>query len=108
MVGLGLRELAPRPWRERYLKSFCSVWDTEVIRREGLRFSMGILNPGYVMQDELEARGYRFVRLSPSWVFRHIDHVQSGTVVEMGRHVGNRRRTEQYKKLMAQFDAPGN
>lgn len=108
LLALGLRQLAPRPWRERHLKSFCSVWDTAVIRREGLQFSMGILNPGYVMQDELEARGYRFVRLSPSWVFRHLDHVQSGTVVELGRHEGNRRRTEQYRRLMSQFDAQGN
>ena len=105
MLGLGLRELAPRPWRESHLKSFCSVWDTAIIRREGLQFSMGILNPGYVMQDELESRGYQFVRLSPGWVFRHLDHMQSGTVVEMGRHVGNPRRTAQYEKLLARFDA---
>ncbi len=104
MLKLGLRELQARPWRERHLKSFCSVWDAEVIRNEGLQFALGILNPGYVMQDELEVRGYRFVRLRPSWVFRHLDHVQSGTVVEMGRHVGNTRRTGQYEKLMERFD----
>ncbi len=107
MLKLGRRELPARPWRERHLKSFCCVWDADVVRAEGLQFSLGILNPGYVMQDELESRGYRFVRLRPSYVFRHLDHVQSGTVVEMGRHVGNRRRTGQYAKLLDRFDNPG-
>ncbi len=103
-IRLGLREAAARPWREIHLKSFCCLWDVTVIRREQLQFSMGILNPGYVMQDQLQARGYKIVVLPPSTVFRYLDHVQSGTLVETGDHSGNRRRTSQYRKILARFD----
>lgn len=99
---LGLSNLEPKPFIDSYLKSFCCLWDVGVIRRHGLNFCADNLNPSYGMQDKLIALGYRLVRLPTRQIFSYLDHVQSGTVVEMATtECSNPRRSRSYAKIMA-------
>ena len=97
---LGLTDKPVKLYYETYIKSFCALWRVDLIRSRQLRFAMDDLNPGYAMQQALMDEGFRFVILPTRKLFRYLDHVQSGTLVEMGRHQDNPRRTKAYEKLL--------
>ena len=86
-----------------YIKSFCSLWDVSVIRKEGLKFCAANRNPGYEMQDRLLERGYRIARVNTGQLFRHVAHVQGGTHAEIGVHNTNHRRAIYYRKLVSSY-----
>ncbi len=97
---LHLSDAPAKLYYETYIKSFCALWRVDLIKNRQLRFTMNDLNPGYAMQQALMDEGYRFVTLPTRKLFRYLDHVQSGTLVEMGRHQDNARRTRAYEKLL--------
>ncbi len=102
---LRLSDRRAKPLFDRYLKSYFCLWNAELIRRHGLAFCMGDHNPGYAMQDALERFGYRCVRLPACRLFKSIDHVQAGTLVETGRLAGSHRRSREYARLLSRLDS---
>ena len=101
-ISLGLKSRPPKPYLERYIKSFCALWNIKVMREHGWRFEMGNANPSYVMQDRAIDAGYAIRKLSPRQVFRYLDHVESGTVSGSG-HNNRLRRIENYNLLLAEY-----
>ncbi len=99
-VALGFSDVAPKPYKDTHLKSFCCMWNYELIKRCELRFSMGTQNPGYKMQNILSNLGFNFVDVGTGPLFRHLDHVQSGTVVEMNVTKKNERRYSEYERIV--------
>ncbi|EXI90766.1 MAG: Glycosyl transferase family 2 [Candidatus Accumulibacter regalis] len=78
-MALGLKTRPPTLYYEVYFKSFCALWNVNIIKSHGMSFSMGEKIPGYEMQDELPRLGYRFVRIAPREMFRYLDHIDKGT-----------------------------
>ena len=100
LIGLRLSASEPKPYRDPYLKSFCCMWDVDLIRKTGLKFSTGSKNPGYEMQDTLQNEGFRFIDVGTAAMFRYLSHVQSGTVVEINRSILNKRRHSDYERIV--------
>ncbi len=90
----------PSDYRERYLKSFCCLWQVDVLRQNHLKFDSAGQNPGYATQAMLKQSGHRLVELPPKQIFQHMDHVQSGTMTELGLHRCNKRRQKAYRSLV--------
>ncbi len=78
--SLGLTTRDPRLFYEVYLKSFCTLWNVNIIRQNQLCFSMVERIPGYEMQDVLKRRGFKFLAIPPRRMFKYLDHVEAGTV----------------------------
>ncbi len=97
---LGINSSTPKPFRDIYLKSFCCMWDVDLIRSEKLQFCAEDKNPGYFMQDELTRRGFEFTNLKTRILFDYLDHVQSGTVVELEKIECNLRRAREYDRVL--------
>ena len=53
-VALGFNTREPRLFYEIYLKSFCTLWNVDIIRQQGMSFAMNERIPGYEMQDRLK------------------------------------------------------
>ncbi len=86
-------------FHDRYIKSYSSLWDADVLKATGVQFGMNGMHPGYGMQDTLErGSGYRLARLPTAPLFRCIEHLQSGTLVEMGSYGPNHRRSKAYRR----------
>ena len=101
-IAFGLKSRQPKPYLERYIKSFCALWNIKVMKEHGWRFEMGDANPSYVMQDRAIEAGYTIGKLAPRRVFKYLDHVESGTVSGSG-HNKRQRRIESYNLLLAQY-----
>jgi hypothetical protein len=86
--------------KETYLKSFCCLWNVEVIREHGLWFEGSGRNPGYEMQDFLKSSGCHLMELPAKFIFQHLDHVQSGTFAELGKHGETHRRRAEYQRVV--------
>jgi GT2 family glycosyltransferase len=97
--ALGLNAKEPKPFREKHLKSFCTLWNVRLIKKHGLHFLTDDRNPGYDLQDRMTARGYKIVFLSPRKIFSYLDHIQSGTVTAMGGYANSHRRVKAYNQL---------
>jgi len=97
--ALGLNARAPRPFREKHLKSFCTLWNARLIKHHGLHFHMNGGNPGYELQDRMTELGYRVECIAPRQLFRYLDHIQSGTVAANGGFAKNHRRVRMYNRL---------
>jgi hypothetical protein len=69
----------PRGLDEKYIKSFCSLWDAKLLKSMQLQFMMDERNPSYQTQDMLLAKGYKIETISPHRLFKFLDHVQAGT-----------------------------
>jgi hypothetical protein len=87
-------------YREQHLKSFCCLWNTDILKANNLTFEAAGKNPGYAMQDRLKHSGHKLVELPARFVFEHMDHVQSGTMTEIGLHQNNKRRRQAYNRLV--------
>jgi GT2 family glycosyltransferase len=98
---LGLDSKNPKPFKEEYLKSFCTLWNVRLIKAHGLRFQLDERIPGYALQEQMLERGYKIEFLSPRKIFRYLDHVQAGTVAAAGGYHPNHRRSKMYKKMLA-------
>ncbi len=100
LLALGVQARAPKPYREKHLKSFCTLWNVALIRQHGFHFQMDARNPGYELQDRMTALGYPVRVISPRKMFRYLDHIQSGTVSAMGGYARNHRRVRMYEQII--------
>jgi GT2 family glycosyltransferase len=100
MLALGFSSRQPKPYYEVYLKSFCALWNVEIIKAHAMHFSMSDRTPGYEMQDRLTSHGYKIVYIPPRKMFRYLDHVQSGTVAAAGTYGKGHRRTRAYQSIL--------
>lgn len=76
----GIKTRAPILYYEIYLKSFCALWNVNIIKRHHLYFSMNKKIPGYEMQNVLSNLGYQFISIPPFEMFKYLDHIEAGTV----------------------------
>lgn len=103
---LGLPGRDPKPYRETYLKSFCTLWNVRLMRQHRLHFAMDERNPGYELQERMVALGYTIKRLSPARLFSYLDHVESGTVCAQGGYGTDHRREKSYREQVAAYRTP--
>lgn len=99
-IALGLKSRRPKLHYELYLKSFCSLWNIDIIKRHGMTFSMGDKIPSYAMQDQLPKLGYKLVTISPRTMFNHLDHIDKGTASAMDGVRINRRKVQKSKDIL--------
>lgn len=99
-LSMGLRSREPKPYREVYLKSFCTLWNCKLIKQLGMNFLMDDRVPGYTLQDRMTELGYVVERLSPRKIFNYLDHIQSGTVAAAGGYETTHRRTIMYNNIL--------
>jgi GT2 family glycosyltransferase len=99
-LSLGLRSREPKPYREVYLKSFCTLWNCKLIKQHDMHFLMDDRVPGYTLQDRMTELGYVVELLSPRKIFSYLDHIQSGTVAAAGGYETTHRRTKMYNNLL--------
>ncbi|AWY44182.1 glycosyltransferase [Pseudomonas putida] len=99
LLALGMAARAPKPYREKHLKSFCTLWNVALIRQHGFHFQMDGRNPGYELQDRMTALGYQVRLIAPRKLFQYLDHIQSGTVSAMGGYARNHRRVRMYEQI---------
>jgi hypothetical protein len=104
MRTLGLPGRDPKPWKEAYLKSFCTLWNSKAIKEQGLHFCMDERVPGYTLQDRMEASGFDMVKIPPRRLFKYLDHVQAGTVAACGGYAQDHRRTRVYGQALARIN----
>lgn len=105
-LNAGFDVKAPRK-ETRHVRSYCTLWNLDVIKARNLSFHMNADQeaaaepaPGYMMQDCLEAAGYRIARLPTRKIFRHIEHVHRGTIVGTGGYRESHRRARKYEMLL--------
>jgi len=103
-LSLGLRSRDPKPYRETHLKSFCTLWNSKIIKQHGLHFQLDERVPGYALQDGLIDIGYKVVFLSPRKIFKYLDHIQAGTVAAGGGYGQHHRRTKMYENILKRFN----
>ncbi|WP_095082531.1 glycosyltransferase family 2 protein [Pseudomonas sp. Irchel s3h17] len=103
-ISVGLRSREPKPYREIYLKSFCTLWNCKLIKQHGMHFSMDDRVPGYTLQDRMTEFGYVIEMLSPRKIFSYLDHIQSGTVAAAGGYEKTHRRTKMYNDILKRLN----
>ncbi|WP_339079391.1 glycosyltransferase [Pseudomonas sp. TMP9] len=103
-LAWGLASKQPKPYREIYLKSFCTLWNAKLMKQHDLHFLMDERVPGYELQDRMVALGYTIKFLWPRKIFAYLDHIQSGTVSAAGGYGANHRRTKMYEKILERLN----
>ena len=103
-TSMGLRSREPKPYREVYLKSFCTLWNCKLVKQHGMHFSMDDRVPGYTLQDRMTELGYDIETLSPRKIFSYLDHIQAGTVAAAGGYGKTHRRTKMYNNILKRLN----
>jgi GT2 family glycosyltransferase len=99
-VALGIKTREPRLFYEVYLKSFCTLWNANIIKQHGMSFAMVERIPGYEMQDLLPKLGYEFVAIPPREMFSYLDHIEAGTVSMVSALAKNHKRVKNYQAIV--------
>jgi glycosyltransferase involved in cell wall biosynthesis len=102
VLGIGTRE--PRLFYEIYLKSFCTLWNVDIVKRHQMRFAMIERIPGYEMQDQLRQLGYAFLSIPPQQMFQYLDHIEAGTVSHVRGLAKNHKRVKNYQAIMSKIN----
>ncbi|UCG48058.1 MAG: glycosyltransferase [Phycisphaerales bacterium] len=88
-----------------YNRTICSLYRTDILRKEALSFLMGResgLTGGKKLYFELVDRGYRTVELHPWHMGRYIIHIAHATQAVNSREFNLRKRTiRKYHRLVA-------
>lgn len=100
-LKLGLKSRPPKPYKEIYLKSFCALWNIRLVKQMGMKFADNDQTPGYAIQDRLTPQGYRFETIPERLMFRHLDHIEAGTISAIGGYGENHRRLKKYEAILA-------
>lgn len=103
-VVLGLNTREPRLFYEVYLKSFCTLWDVDIIKQHQMRFAMVERIPGYEMQDQLRKLGYEFLCIPPRQMFQYLDHIEAGTVSYVRGLPKNHKRVKNYQAIIRKIN----
>lgn len=107
-TSLGLKSRPPKPYMEKYIKSFCSLWNIKTIKHHGWTFTMEKKIPSYAIQDKLNEHGYSIAYLSAKTMFRYLDHIEAGTVAATGGYHGAHRRTRKYLSSLEKYFGRSN
>jgi len=99
-IAFGINTRAPKLHYEIYLKSFCTLWNVNIIKQHGMTFSMADRIPGYEMQDRLPELGYKFVAIPPREMFKYLDHIEKGTVSARNGYKKNHRKVKNYQVVL--------
>jgi glycosyltransferase involved in cell wall biosynthesis len=99
-LAFGLRTREPRLFYEIYLKSFCTLWNVNIVKKHEMHFAMVERIPGYEMQDHLRKLGYEFLSISPQQMFQYLDHIEAGTVSHVKGLAKNHKRVKNYQAIM--------
>ncbi|KPW16860.1 hypothetical protein ALO90_03548 [Pseudomonas amygdali pv. aesculi] len=83
---IGLPSKTPKPYRETYLKSFCTLWDCNIMKKHNLHFMMDNRVPGYSLKYKVIKLGYAITFLSARALFGYLDPIQAGTVAAAGTY----------------------
>lgn len=97
---LGLQTREPRLFYEVYLKSFCTLWNVNIIKKHHMQFAMVEKIPGYEMQDQLRKLGYQFEAIAPKKMFQYLDHIEAGTVSMVKNLSKHHKRIKNYERVM--------
>jgi GT2 family glycosyltransferase len=103
-LKLGLNSKEPKPYLEKYIKSFFALWDVKKMRRYNLRFFMNDRIPGYELQDFFISKNYEVKKVSPMKLFKFLDHVEAGTVGVVSGYSENNRRSRRKKSILNQLN----
>ncbi|MCV4286071.1 glycosyltransferase [Pseudomonas capsici] len=103
-LALGMRSKQPKPYREAHLKSFCTLWNTKLMKQHNLHFQMDERVPGYTLQDTMVELGYDIEFLSPRKIFSYLDHIQAGTVSAAGGYDTTHRRVKMYNEILERIN----
>lgn len=101
--SVGLPSKEPKPYREVYLKSFCTLWNCALIKQHNLRFLLDERVPGYTLQDRVIQLGYAIRFMPARKLFRYLDHIQAGTVAATGEYGAAHRRSKMYAAALKRF-----
>lgn len=104
-VVAGLKTREPRLFYEVYLKSFCTLWNINIIKQHELSFAIVDRIPGYEMQDKLRELGYTFECMAPSEMFQYLDHIEAGTVSHVKGLGKNHKRVKNYLAILKKINA---
>lgn len=99
-LALGINTRPPKLYYEKYMKSFCTLWNANIIKRHGMTFSMGNKIPGYEMQDRLRKLGYKFIAIPPRLMFSFLDHIEKGSPSAMTGNRINSRKINNYNEII--------
>lgn len=102
-IALGLKSRPPKPYTEKYVKSFCSLWNIKTVKQHGWTFAMDGKIPSYAIQDKLSEYGYTIAYLSARTMFQYLDHIEAGTVAATGGYHGGHRRTKKYLSSLEKY-----
>lgn len=102
-IGLQARE--PKPYIEQYMKSFCTLWNLQLVKQRGYHFLMANRIPGYELQDRMKADGYKLITLSPMRLFQYLDHVEAGTVGLRAAYADTNRRVKRKKSILKKIES---
>ena len=103
-LRLGLNSKEPKPYLEKYIKSFFALWDVKQMRNHGLKFYMNERIPGYELQDVFLSKGYKVKTISPMRLFKFLDHVEAGTVSIVSGYSDANRRSKRKKSILNQLN----
>lgn len=104
-VVLGIKTREPRLYYEVYLKSFCTLWNVNIIKKHDMSFAMVERIPGYEMQDRLPQLGYRFACIPPREMFRYLDHIEAGTVSMVNGYGQHHKRVKNYQTILKKINS---
>ncbi len=104
-IALSMKTRDPRLFYEIYLKSFCTLWNVNIIKKHSVSFAMVDRIPGYEMQDKLRELGYTFYCIAPSEMFQYLDHIEAGTVSQVNGLSKNHKRVKNYQAILQKINA---
>ena len=107
-LAIGLKSKAPSTYKETHVKSFFALWNSRILREHKLQLLMNEQTPGYEAQDILLSCGYQRRLLSPHRIFRHLDHVEAGTISAIGGYKNGHRRLQKYNALIERYTPATN
>lgn len=99
-LKLGLKSRRPKLHYETHLKSFCALWNVDIVREHGLHFNMENKVPGYAMQDRLSQLGYKPVAVPSKEMFSGLDHIDKGSASTRDGVRINLRRAGKYQEKL--------
>ncbi len=100
--ALGFKTRDPRLYYEIYLKSFCTLWNADLIKQYGFSFAMTERIPGYEIQDRLRALGYKTIDLPAREMFKYLDHIEAGTVSLVKNLDKRHKRVKNYQNKISE------
>lgn len=103
-IALGISTREPRLFYEIYLKSFCTLWNVDIVKQHKMRFAMVERIPGYEMQDQLRQLGYELLFIPPRKMFKYLDHIEAGTVSHVKGLAKNHKRVKNYQAIMSKVN----